>query len=182
MLTPHAPAAFLTLPLRPTVIILPRLPPNPHPSGGRLSQAPLGAGEDEEQQVEELCFSHLSSPGKALPLGWLLPFCRGSAPSCLVLLLPCSERWSKDLLISTPSRTSLPPLLTAGHFGRAEREQFAQTPSEGREERTWESQRGHNGLIRQAVTFSQERKQNAAETKVSSRRGAYSDPHLLLAT
>lgn len=31
--------------------------------------------------MEELCFSPLSSPGKALPLGWLLPFCRGSAPS-----------------------------------------------------------------------------------------------------
>lgn len=76
---PISPAAFLMLPLRPTVIILPRLPPNPHPSGRRLSQAPLGAGE--EQLVEELCFSPLSSPGKALPLCWLLPFCRGSAPS-----------------------------------------------------------------------------------------------------
>lgn len=64
-------------------------------------------------------------------LPWQCPL-----PSCLVLVLPCSERWSKDVLVLTPSQTSLPPLLTAGHFGRAEREQFAQTPSDGREERT----------------------------------------------
>lgn len=36
--------------------------------------------------MEELCFSHLSSPSKALSLCWFLPFCRGSAHSCLVLV------------------------------------------------------------------------------------------------
>lgn len=40
---------------------------------------------------------------------------------------------SEQKLIFTPSQTSVTPLLTAGQFGRADREQSTRAPSDGRE-------------------------------------------------